>query len=81
MGSDSVFARITIETAGGNLIDIVDDPREIVNDWALYFSELPKLIRRMQELKSDFVDSELIKILLNENLIRYRGAANVIRPS
>lgn len=69
----SKYVRITFETAGGNLVDFVNDPGEVRSQWFLYFSDLPKFLKRMNELKSDVVDPDILKVLLSEHLVHNRG--------
>lgn len=66
--------RITIETAGGNQIDIVSGPDAAVSPYYIYEMDLQKLVTRAKELGvTRGVTPIALKVLLSERLIHKRN--------
>lgn len=65
--------RITIETVGGNLIDVVSGPDEAVSQNYIFYSDLPRLISRAKELGAvNGVPGPVFAVLVSEHLIHVR---------
>lgn len=66
------FKRITFETAGGRLIDIVDRDDQAVHDIYILSHNLEELVGRVKELGIDLIDKKIFKLLRSEDLIKVR---------
>ena len=65
--------RITIETVGGNHIDVVSGPDEAVSQHYIFHSDLPRLLSRAKELGAvKGVPGPVFSVLVSEHLIHVR---------
>jgi len=64
-----VYARITIETASGNRIDIVETEDDAVSSWFILNSNLKEFVDRIRDMRVKKVDMQTIRILQSEGLI------------
>lgn len=75
------MSRVTLETVGGNRLDIVNGFEEAVSNYYVLRVDLPRLIDRAKELGVfEGVPPEVFRVLLSENLIRQnqRGSRRLL---
>jgi hypothetical protein len=64
--------RITFETPGQRLVDIVDSKKEVKNDIYILKEDLPLLVYRCNELGIESITKKTFKLLRFEKLIKKR---------
>jgi hypothetical protein len=66
------YSRITIETAGGNRVDIVKDVTYVVSGAYILYADLEKFVQRVREFGVKIIDVEVLKVLAAEKLFHFR---------
>jgi hypothetical protein len=64
------FDRITFETGRGKLIDIVESEKFVLHDVYILYSDISKIISRLEEFGAKTVDKTIAKVLMAEGLLR-----------
>lgn len=66
------YSRITIETVGGNRVDIVKNVTHVVSGAYILYADLERFVERVRELGVKVIDVEVLKVLAAEKLFHFR---------
>lgn len=66
------YKRITFQTPNGGKIDVVEDAHNVLHDFYILYSDIPKILEWAEELGIEKVTKKDVKLFIKEGLVKKR---------